>query len=209
MYENSDVPREFVRYLTLRRAVGFFGILLPWLLTLGCMLLGGCTAIEESISQYYGTDVRDLFVGLLFVIAWFLFAYRGYERKDDIAGDFACIFALGVALFPTTSQSGLIRAVHFACAASLFLVLSYFSICLFTKTDEKGSPTKEKKKRNKVYVACGVIMLVCIACVPSSYAVLSESAIARIKPVFWLESLALSAFGVSWLIKGKTLLQDA
>ena len=44
--------------------------------------------------------MQDVFVGVLFVIAWFLFSYRGYERKDDVAGDVACLCALGVALFP-------------------------------------------------------------------------------------------------------------
>ena len=209
MYESADVPREFVRYLTLRRVVGILGILFPWLLAIGCPLLSGCTTLAESISAYYGTVVRDLFVGILFVIAWFLFAYRGYEPRDDIAGDLACVFALVVALFPTTSPNPVIRGTHYAGAAALFLVLAYFSIFLFTRTRETGSETARKRSRNRVYLACGLIMLVCVACVPLSSTVLSDGTIAVLKPVFWLESLALSAFGVSWLIKGRTLLQDA
>ena len=27
-------------------------------------------------------------------------------------------------------------------------------------------------------------------------------------PIFWLESLTLAAFGISWLVKGETLLKD-
>ena len=30
----------------------------------------------------------------------------------------------------------------------------------------------------------------------------------EIKPVFWLESIALWAFGISWFIKGETLVKD-
>jgi hypothetical protein len=38
---------------------------------------------------------------------------------------------------------------------------------------------------------------------------LKDTAIAAIKPVFWLESLALWAFGISWFVKGETLWRDA
>ena len=209
MDKNGDGKRVFVSYLTLRRAVGILGVLLPVLLAVGCLVLGSCTALEQSISAYYGTAMRDILVGILFVIGWFLFSYRGYERKDDAAGDLACFFALGVALFPTTSGSNAIRTVHFLCATALFLVLAYFSLCLFTKTRKGVPPTPEKKIRNRIYVVCGVIMLACIASVALYHALLTETPIAAIKPVFWLESLALWAFGWSWFVKGKTLWMDA
>jgi hypothetical protein len=109
-----------------------------------------------------------------------------------------------------TSQDALVRNIHYVCAASLFLVLSYFSLVLFTKTKAGSAPTPEKRIRNRVYATCGVIMLVCIAALPVYYAFLQGSeAIAAIRPVFWLESLALWAFGVSWLTKGQTLWMDA
>ena len=102
-YKTDDEPRELVSCWTLRKAVGVLGAAL--LLVVGCFLLGGCEGLEDSISDYYGTGVRDVFVGILFAIAWFMFAYRGYDSGDDFYGDLACVFALGVALFPTTSGS--------------------------------------------------------------------------------------------------------
>ena len=30
----------------------------------------------------------------------------------------------------------------------------------------------------------------------------------KYKPIFWFESLALVAFGVSWLVKGEIILKD-
>jgi drug/metabolite transporter (DMT)-like permease len=174
-----------------------------------CFTLGPCTSVEDSISDYYGTRSRNLFVGILFAIAFFLFAYRGYDSRDDKAGDLACLFALGVALFPGTSQSAGVRAVHFLSATALFLVLSYFSLALFTITKSGGSPTEEKKRRNKLYRACGAIILVCIASIALYYLLLSDSDLAALKPVFWLESVALWSFGLSWLTKGETLWQDA
>jgi hypothetical protein len=199
-YKSDRQPRELVSYLTLRKVVGIMGVSLPAL----CYVLSGFAELEESISAYYGTGVRDVFVGILFAIAWFLFAYRGYEPRDDFAGDLACLFALGVALFPTTSESELIQNVHFVCAAALFLVLAYFSLFLFTKGDEPFSDAK--KRRNQVYRACGAVMLVSIALVPPAKLWLGASGIGVIKPVFWLETSALVAFGVSWMTKGKALL---
>ncbi len=208
MGNNGDGKRTFVSYLTLRRVVGILGVLLPILLAVGCFVLGSGGELQSSISAYYGTAMRDVFVGVLFVIGWFLFSYTGYERKDDIAGDLACFFALGVALFPTISDSQAIRTVHFIFAAALFLVLAYFSLFLFTQT-KKGVPqTPEKEARNRIYMACGVIMLACIASVTLYYAFLQDAPVAAIKPVFWLESLALWAFGWSWFVKGETLWRD-
>lgn len=208
MSNNCDGKRIFVSYLTLRRVVGILGALLPVLLAVGCFVLGSCAELQSSISAYCGTEMRDVFVGVLFVIGWFLFSYRGYERKDDIAGDLACFFALGVALFPSTSDSKAIRTVHFISAAALFLVLAYFSLFLFTKTKKGVPPTPKKKTRNRIYVACGVIMLACIASVALYYAFLQDAPVAAIKPAFWLESLALWAFGWSWFVKGETLWRD-
>jgi len=207
LYKSDDGPRELVSYWTLRKLVGVLGAFLPVFLVIGCFVYGGCTELEDSISDYYDTRVRDLFVGILFAIAWFFFAYRGYEPRDDMAGDLACVFMLGVALFPTTSEIPYIRAIHFSSAAALFLVLAYFSLKLFTKGDEPF--TDEKKKRNKVYRACGVIMLVCIGMIFVYYVLLRDSGLATVKPVFWLESVALAAFGVSWLTKGEMILSDA
>ena len=92
-----------ISYLGLRKAVGIIGTALPFVLAFGKILVEG-PGIQSSISSYYHTAMRDVFVGSLCAIAVFLMSYHGYERKDDIAGDLACVFALGVALFPTTPE---------------------------------------------------------------------------------------------------------
>ncbi len=206
MAANGAEERVLVSYLTLRRVVGALGVVLPVLLALWGFALCDCVHVQPSISDYYRLRTRDVFVGILFTIGWFLFAYRGYERKDDVAGNLACLFALGVALFPSSGTQWE-RVVHFGSAFALFLVLSYFSLFLFTKSG--GTPTPEKKIRNRIYTACGVSMLVCIALIGLYYWRLKDTAIAVLKPVFWLESSALWAFGFSWFIKGETLWKDA
>ena len=205
MYASDEVPRLMISHLTLRRVVGVFGVLLPVLMVVGAFILGSQTELLTSVSAYYDTVMRDVLVGFEFVIAWFLFAYRGYERKDDIAGDLACFFFLGAALFPTTSPNDLTRIVHGVSAVGLFLMLSYFSLYLFTKTKPGGTPTPEKMDRNKIYVACGVTMLVCMVLIAVYKVFLTDTGISRIKPAFWLEAFAMWAFGVSWITKGEWL----
>jgi hypothetical protein len=207
MGKNHD-ERVLVSYLTLRRVVGILGVSFPVLLAVGYFVLGSWE-LQDSISDYYGTMMRDVFVGVLFVIGFFLFTYRGYDRHDDLAGDLACVLALGVALFPTTSDEGPIRALHFVFAAAFFLVLSYFSLVLFRKTEEGVTPTPEKAARNRIYFVCGVIMLASIALIAAWVLLPQNPRLAAIKPVFWLESLALWAFGWSWFVKGETLWRDA
>ncbi len=92
-------------YWELRKAVGLIGIALPLLLVAGKYLFEG-PGIQDSISDYYYSVMRDVFVGSLWAIAVFLLSYRGHERQDDLTGDLACLFAIGVALFPTAPAGG-------------------------------------------------------------------------------------------------------
>jgi hypothetical protein len=208
----------------LRRIVGALGIALPVVVMVWGFFLTDWT-LQNSLSDYYSLRTRDAFVGILFVIGWFLFAYRGYERLDNIAGNLACVFALGVALFPN-SGSGWERTVHFSTAACLFLVLSFFSLFLFTKSKDSpkglwgtltsfrfgavktGDRTPEKKKRNTVYVLCGLLMLGSLVLVGLYMLLWKGTAVSDIKPVFWLETFMIWAFGFSWFVKGETFFKD-
>ncbi len=213
---------QVISYLTLRKAVGILGISFPVIVVVGSVVFGGCEGIQSSISCYYHTNMRNIFVGILCAIALFLFAYKGYDKRDAIAGNLACIFALGVAFFPTSVaepiipcipypfENHIISSIHFISAGGFFLVIAYFSIFLFTKKDQ--NPTKMKLKRNKLYRICGYIILGCILLI----AVYSNcqrfnccQGLQKYDPIFWLESMALWAFGISWLTKGNTIMTDS
>ena len=165
--------------------------------------------------------MRDLFVGILCAIALFLFTYNGYDERDKIAAQLGSVCALGVAFFPTSiliplpgcnippvSNNPLIGALHFAFAALFFINLAYFALFLFTES--KGEMTTQKKKRNKVYRVCGIIMVVCIILI-AIYILFVEGQLpnpAQYDVVFYLESIALWAFATSWLVKGEMFLAD-
>lgn len=202
-----------ISYLGLRKAIGIIGTLLPFVLAFGKILLES-PGIQPSISAYYYTLMRDVFVGSLCAIAVFLMSYRGHERQDDLAGDLACAFALGVALFPTapeldpTTQQKIISAVHHVSAAGFFLTLAFFSLVLFRKTNPQLTPTPRKLQRNVVYTICGYTILACVALIALLALMQDTAPLKRLDPVFWLEAAAVVAFGISWLTKGEAILKD-
>ncbi len=210
---NAESKSDLViSYLTLRKVIGILGMSFPVILALGAWIIGGF-GIQRSVSSYYHTNMQDVFAGILFAIGLFLFSYRGYERKDNIAGDLACFFAIGVAIFPTTPDipkpdwMPIIGILHLVFAMLLFLTLIYFSLCLFTKGKAGEEPSGRKKARNRVYRTCGYIMLACILLVPV-YHLFFKPGLDGLNPVFWLETIALLAFGVSWFTKGQAILKD-
>jgi hypothetical protein len=201
-------------YLGLRKAVGIIGVALPLVLIFGKILLQG-DGIEDSISCYYYTEMRNVLVGSLCAIGVFLISCRGYDVRDAIAGRLACVFAIGVALFPTANcpeavgANHLISDIHWFCAALLFLTLAYFCLALFTQTDPHKKPTPQKVQRNVVYRICGYVILACILLIAAgNFVPGAQSAVGKLHPEFWLESIAVISFGIAWLTKGETILRD-
>jgi hypothetical protein len=222
-------------YLGLRRGIGYIGLLLPFVLPIGKILFEG-PGLEGSMSAYFYTVTGRVFVGSLCAIGVFLLSYR-YKKWDIIASIIAGICAIGVALFPTapkvdpTSTQNAISIVHGISAGLFFLTLACMSIFLFTKTypyqalqprkpmdylamfavtrTKPGLPLNpRKKKRNVIYRVCGYIILFCIIAMGIVGIKAIKEHVQQYNPVFWLESIAVFAFGASWLIKGETILKD-
>ncbi len=219
MNNTDSDPGLIISFLTMRRIIGILGIGLPVIVVAGGFIQNGFV-LRSSISSYYYTNMRDFLVGLLSCVGLFLISYKGYERIDHVTSDISGILALGVAFFPTsTCDSGINRVgifqlnnnisfyFHLIFASLFFLSLAFISIFLFTK-HESNMLTKEKKKRNLVYIVCGCIILFSILCIMIYSLVLQNTFMAAYKPVLVFESLALISFGTSWLVKGETLFKD-
>lgn len=196
-------------YLALRKAVGIIGILLPFAMMLGVSTIFGSDVLQDSISHYYYTGMRDVFVGALCAVALFMFFYAGYDWRDDWLSNFAGIFALGVAWFPTTKVGAidLTGMIHLASAIALFIAFSVFSLLLFTKSKKGVQPTPEKTKRNVVYRLCGFVIILCIIAMVI-YSIFIDEYYYIPRFIFWGETVALIAFGISWLVKGEAILAD-
>jgi hypothetical protein len=198
-------------YLFLRRAIGLVGMALPVVLIIGKLLADG-GGLLSSISGYYYSDMRDVYVGSMCAIGVFLLSYRGYGPTDDVAGNIAAVAAIGAALFPTTPYDHptrtdqFIGAMHIVFAVVFFLTLAFFCLILFTKTD-RAHLTQRKVQRNRVYLASGGIILSCLALIVF-FGSLLDAETRSLHPALWLESAATLAFSVAWLTKGDAILRD-
>ena len=211
---NPTEDPMLISYRALRRAIGMIGIALPIALVMGGNQFSGA-GIQDSMRSYYWLapadgswvlSTRDLLVGSLCAIGVFLGAYRGDRKLDVPAGWFACVFAVGVAIFPCSKLAEprvWYNYVHYLSAAGLFLSLAYFCLFSFTKQDAGTAPTPKKPLRNRVYVTCGIIILICIVAIAILGIFPPDSSVKNY--VFWLEASAIWAFGWSWYIKGKGL----
>ena len=194
-------------YTHLQQIVGVIAVLLPFVLVIGNKALSG-DEFESSISAYYHTPMGDVFVGALWALAVFFLSYNykplpGFNLDNKLS-TLASIAAIGVALFPTTSDASpalqseqVVGRVHLGFAAVLFALLAVFALFLFPRSG--GQMTPEKRRRNVLYRTCGVIIVVAMALVPVSNLVDPSD---RLHAFFWLETTCVVAFGVSWLVKG-------
>jgi hypothetical protein len=88
-----------ISYLTLRRIVGCIGILLPLSLYAGNRAM--TASLPGSMSAYYYTGVRNLFVGALCALGVFLIGYAGFDAWDRWLTNIAGGAAILVAFLPT------------------------------------------------------------------------------------------------------------
>ncbi|HEX4723127.1 MAG TPA: DUF998 domain-containing protein [Pseudonocardiaceae bacterium] len=205
----TTTPRSALvhSYLFMRRAIGLIGMALPVVLIVG-NLIWPPGLLLDSISNAYYTPLRGVFVGSMSALGVFLVSYRGYGAVDDITGDVAGIGAIGLALFPTTPNTGatsgqvVVGDLHTAFAGVFFLALVFFCLFLFPRTIPGVRPLARKRQRNVVYRVTGVLIFVSIVLIGI---VKFTSVAASLHPMLWLETIAILAFGVAWAVKGETL----
>jgi hypothetical protein len=118
---SRDRNQLIVSYMFLRQIVGWIGTLLPIVLLAGSAI-SSTTPRPYSISGYYYTDMRNVFVGTLCALGVFLVAYAGYDDVDRWITNIAGLGAIGVALCPT--KPTICTAGTAACPASSVTHLS-------------------------------------------------------------------------------------
>jgi len=191
------------------------GTALPIVLICGTMILELRLGILDSISAYYYSVMRNVFVGSLWALGIFLICYR-YDLLDDIVSTVAGVCAIGVAMFPTTPDGGAtgqqvtIGWTHFAFATCFLLLLALMAIFLFRRTDQVN-PTQRKQQRNTLYLICGIAIVACLVLAALILLVPNLSGtpwLQPLHPILVLESLAICAFGIAWFVKGETILKD-
>ncbi|HSF93322.1 MAG TPA: DUF998 domain-containing protein [Paracoccaceae bacterium] len=225
----QDVPT--ISNYALREAVGWIGMLLPFVLWIGGALLGEPSP-NSSISYYYYSGMGDLFVGSLCVLGVFFLVYRGYGTEghplfnDLYVAKITGVSVLLVALVPTGRKpeevwlcdetvhgrilcwaekylGSLQQTVHLFSAILFLTCLAVFCLYLFPKSDQARSEFSPKKRiRKQLYRAMGWVILGSMALAGLSIAFEDK---VPTYAVFVFESFAVIAFGVAWFVKSQRL----
>lgn len=228
-HDPADPRVLYVRsYLLIRTVVGTLGALLPTLLFLvEWAFLRGDATVRGSLSAYYFTPARDLFVGVLCTAGVLLMTYlAGQVRTWDFwLSTLAGVAALGVAFFPT-ERPGLgpaapacgaeprrrlctalqqawgettVAAIHYASAA--VFIGSLAAICfVFAHRDARHGV---RRSRVRFHRACGTAILVAVGWILLGLVVPVD--VAGLSPLYLGEVVSLYAFAASWLVKGHDL----
>lgn len=206
-----NAPQLTISYLQHRRAIGWLGLALPPILVLGGLAAG--VAVQPSLSDYHHGAMRDGFVGMLAMIAMALYAYRGHGRLDDLSADAACVLAVATAMVPTDppGERSVAGIVHLIAAGLFLLVLAWICLGLFTRRAADGAATAAKLARDRVYRTCGwtIIVALALCCLHVALVQGRWRALDDLRPVLLLETAAVWAFSLSWLVKGQAVLRDA
>ena len=210
---------DLISFRRIRKAIGWLGIGLPFTLIFFSLIPVFRTSIQNSISYYYYTNLREIFTGVLCAVSLFLIRYKGYYnpvfwKNDDKMTNLAGITALGVALIPTNPVScpekiytlipfcyKFLGWFHYLFAATFFLILAIISIAVFTIGQNKARDLPVSLvNENNIYRICGYAIIIFIIMVP-------VFDLLKLFPssTLILETLSLIAFGTSWLVKGRVL----
>lgn len=213
-------------YFFLRFGMGCIAVALPLVLWLvGTYVIG--IPPQTSMSAYYHTEMRDVFVGSLFAVGFALFIYKGFSRSEDWALNLAGLLAIGVAYFPMDSTKVLdcyrpcerpclaysdvldrtldvlvSSGLHGPFAILFFIAISY--VCGFCSKRTLHLIPSFAMRRS--YLWAYRILGVAMVAVPVAVAVLlrlspnAGSACAD-RTVFWMEATGVWVFSVFWLLK--------
>lgn len=214
MAATASEERPILSYLQLRRSIGVLGFALPVLLGPIGRVCG--IPLQVSMSSYYHTGMRDVFVGIMCSFGVFLYCYdgKGFQRWAGLAGAFA---STGVALLPM-SRSGAkdwseisIGLVHMFCGAIFFLTLAYFSLFVFPQGKPLDELPPRRKFRHLIYYASGLVILTCLGAMGSHVFLLPTAWrewLDHFGFLFWMEWIAVWAFASAWLVKGEAIFGD-
>ena len=152
--------------------------------------------------------MHDIFVGCLLVIGVFLLAYQGYEKAaDERISDTTLLRIAGVsviivALLPTDKiglESSLRGTIHLLAAGAFLASIGIISWAKFSRT--------RNASLSLIYKVLGAITLIALALMALGKLISVREIWTNIPStwIFWLETIAVVAYGVAWLIKGKTI----
>jgi hypothetical protein len=200
-------------YRRLRTLVGAVGIALPFVLVFVDMLAFG-EPLRDSLSAYYYSGLRDVFVGALCATAAFLITYKVVEPgPDNWFSNAAGVAALVVALFPKrridpngplTPLQELVgedaaATLHFTAGVTFIVALAVISYFFGRRVviDPARTPAA-RAVLSRLHFACAAIIGLALA----GYALTKLTGAFQTYALLVTEWVAVVAFGISWFASG-------
>jgi hypothetical protein len=179
----DNVP-QVISVQQMRRGVGRLAVLLPLVIGAGYCIFGkDLGGFLGAISESYYTVMRDVFVGTLCAVAFFLYAYRGYNHREDWLFNFLALLCVVVAWFSMTSTPLLVEPLPGpSCSYSIKLEPT----CAVVVNDRLA--TYHYEIFGLLHFGAATVLFVCLGYVSPF--------------LFIVETVCLEAFGISWLLKG-------
>ena len=197
----SDDAKPYVRsYVFMRLCAAALGIAVPLVLVFGePLVFDGQPFVRGSLSAYYYSGARELFVGLIWAISVFLITYKILEwSREALLSTVAGLAAIAVAVFPTARPGegfaltplqewlgeSVVEKIHFIAAAVFILALAWISSYFARYRDTY---------RRLHWAAAGVIVLA------AGLALLAALTGDPDKGILIAEWSAIWSFGAWWL----------
>lgn len=194
----------------IRNFAGFLGMILPWIALVGTTIFAKSqpktipSDFWETLSISETYYLTPALAGILTTAAVVLMCYKGYDWRDEIVTTLSGIFGLMIVIFPCECPISpnivgffqlpvcISNIIHTAAAVIFFILLAINSMFLFTLGE---SNTKQKHIRNIIYKICGIGMFCTLPLliIPIQFPA----------KIFIIETIALTFFGISWLVKGQ------
>ena len=189
--------RPEITHTTSRLIVGVIAISLAALTG----LLSGRDIDSISASYHAGGLARDIFVGFLFTISAFLFAYNGKSTTEMVLSKVAAVAGIGIAVFPCRCgrPSDGVPPIHGISAAVMFIILTAFCYIFFRSAYKKGH--RQARIRAGIYAICGLVIAGSI--LANAINKLMGGPIERMTYIG--EAAGLVAFGIAWLTASQML----
>jgi hypothetical protein len=204
----ANEPRYVRSYVFTRFAIGLLGVLLPPVLVfLEPVLFEGLPAPRGSLSAYYYSGLREVFVGGLWAIGVFLVVYKVLDLSwESLLSSLAGVAAVLVAVFPTERPGDgvtltpfqvklgedTVTTIHYG-AAVAFIALLVPIVLFFAR--EEGQREHRSWQGFHTVTAAFIVFGAALA----AFAGITGG---PDKGVLYGEWIAIWAFGASWLVKG-------
>ena len=192
-------------YFSLRLGIAVLAIAFPFALVIGGKLYAGLD-LQSSLSAYYypapdGKSVGDVFVGVLFAVGAFLYLYKGFSNRENIALNIAGILAIGIALFPTCRGECPKVTPHGVFAVGFFLSITFVAVKCAPDTLGLIRDEARRAKFKMMYKTLAIIMIAS----PAVAYVLNEIITKYQAFVLYAEVVGIFAFAAYWLTKSREL----